>query len=254
MKANMVRELNARGVSVLAVPWDHDFDGVLDDYDGLFLSNGPGDPEQCAATIAELRKTLAREGDAVRPVFGICLGNQLTGLAAGAKTTKLRFGNRGQNQPVLDALHPGACMVTSQNHGFAVDDTDLPEGWRTLYTNANDGSNEGLVHASKPYFTAQFHPEANGGPTDAYYLFDVFVDACSRHKAGRVPGGAAPAASDGVEGATTGITFRPPHQFAQQSPSSSSAPADNRILHGQRHILTSMSTAHNQTQGGDPSV
>ncbi|KAH8052656.1 carbamoyl-phosphate synthase [Aureococcus anophagefferens] len=193
MKANMVRELNARGVSVLAVPWDHDFDGVLDDYDGLFLSNGPGDPEQCAATIAELRKTLAREGDAVRPVFGICLGNQLTGLAAGAKTTKLRFGNRGQNQPVLDALHPGACMVTSQNHGFAVDDTDLPEGWRTLYTNANDGSNEGLVHASKPYFTAQFHPEANGGPTDAYYLFDVFVDACSRHKAGRVPGGAAPA-------------------------------------------------------------
>ncbi|KAH8060798.1 carbamoyl-phosphate synthase [Aureococcus anophagefferens] len=119
MKANMVRELNARGVSVLAVPWDHDFDGVLDDYDGLFLSNGPGDPEQCAATIAELRKTLAREGDAVRPVFGICLGNQLTGLAAGAKTTKLRFGNRGQNQPVLDALHPGACMVTSQNHGFA---------------------------------------------------------------------------------------------------------------------------------------
>ena len=189
----MVRELNARGVSVLAVPWDHDFDGVLDDYDGLFLSNGPGDPEQCAATIAELRKTLAREGGAVRPVFGICLGNQLTGLAAGAKTTKLRFGNRGQNQPVLDALHPGACMVTSQNHGFAVDDTDLPEGWRTLYTNANDGSNEGLVHASKPYFTAQFHPEANGGPTDAYYLFDVFVDACSRHKAGRVPGGAAPA-------------------------------------------------------------
>ena len=173
----MVRELNARGVSVLAVPWDHDFDGVLDDYDGLFLSNGPGDPEQCAATIAELRKTLAREGDAVRPVFGICLGNQLTGLAAGAKTTKLRFGNRGQNQPVLDALHPGACMVTSQNHGFAVDDTDLPEGWRTLYTNANDGSNEGLVHASKPYFTAQFHPEANGGPTDAYYLFDVFVGA-----------------------------------------------------------------------------
>lgn len=188
MKANMVREFNQRGVTVTAVPWDHDFSALLDKADGLFVSNGPGDPEQCSTTINHLRNALDREGDALRPIFGICLGNQLTGLACGASTVKMPFGNRGQNQPVLDALQPGACMVTSQNHGYAVDPTNLPDGWQALYTNANDLTNEGLVHSSKPFFTAQFHPEAHGGPTDASYLFDVFTDSCSRYKAARVDG------------------------------------------------------------------
>ena len=143
MKANMVREFNARGVTVTAVPWDYDFADLLDKSDGLFVSNGPGDPTQCQVTIDNLRTALNREGDAMRPMFGICLGNQLTSLACGASTVKMPFGNRGQNQPVLDALQPGACMVTSQNHGYAVDPTNLPDGWQALYTNANDLTNEG---------------------------------------------------------------------------------------------------------------
>ena len=149
MKANMVREFNARGVTVTAVPWDYDFSDLLDKSDGLFVSNGPGDPTQCQVTIDNLRTALNREGDALRPMFGICLGNQLTSLACGASTVKMPFGNRGQNQPVLDALQPGACMVTSQNHGYAVDPTNLPDGWQALYTNANDLTNEGAISASR---------------------------------------------------------------------------------------------------------
>ena len=143
----MVREFNARGVTVTAVPWDYDFADLLDKSDGLFVSNGPGDPTQCQVTIDNLRTALNREGDALRPMFGICLGNQLTSLACGASTVKMPFGNRGQNQPVLDALQPGACMVTSQNHGYAVDPTNLPDGWQALYTNANDLTNEGAISA-----------------------------------------------------------------------------------------------------------
>ncbi|KAJ1446278.1 hypothetical protein M885DRAFT_625393 [Pelagophyceae sp. CCMP2097] len=187
MKANMVRELTARGADVTVVRWDDKFasSGFMDQFDGVFVSNGPGDPTACASTIDELKHVLGREGDAIRPLFGICLGNQLTGLASGAQTTKLRFGNRGQNQPVTDNVYGGGTIVTSQNHGYAVDDSKgLPKGWKALYTNENDGSNEGLVHESKPFFTAQFHPEANGGPTDASFLFDVFLDACKQQKLG----------------------------------------------------------------------
>jgi len=193
MKANMVRELNKRGVEVTVLRWDDAWatNGRMDAYDGVFLSNGPGDPTDCGVTIDEVKAALAREGtQQIRPIFGICLGNQLVGLAAGAKTKKLRFGNRGQNQPVT-TVGSTECFVTSQNHGYAVDDKHLPPEWSTLYRNENDGSNEGLVHDSKPFFTAQFHPEANGGPNDAAFLFDTFVEACLSCKAARAVEGAA---------------------------------------------------------------
>jgi len=127
MKNNIIRELVKKGAEVTVVPWDYKFSEELGEYDGLFLSNGPGDPTRCVDTINELKKVLAFEGDAVRPVFGICLGNQLIGLAAGAPSLKLPFGNRGHNQPVTNVL-TGECYITSQNHGYAIDDSDLPAG------------------------------------------------------------------------------------------------------------------------------
>jgi hypothetical protein len=117
----------------------------------------------------------------VKPIFGICLGNQLLALAAGAEAKKLPFGNRGQNQPVINQL-TGECYITPQNHGFAIDDTNLPSGWKTLFTNINDKSNEGIMHETKPYFTAQFHPEAMGGPTDTSHFFDKFLGYCKNPK------------------------------------------------------------------------
>lgn len=199
MKANMVRELNKRGVEVTVLRWNDSWatNGMMDDYDGVFLSNGPGDPMDCNVTIDEVKSALQRDGlHDIRPIFGICLGNQLVGLAAGARTKKLRFGNRGQNQPV-STLGSSECFVTSQNHGYAVDDKHLPAQWSTLYSNENDGSNEGLVHDSKPFFTAQFHPEAQGGPNDAGMLFDMFVDTCLDYKQARATAATAPA-SDSV--------------------------------------------------------
>eukprot|EP01035_Chromulina_nebulosa_P025831 gene25831-33745_t len=176
MKSNIIRMLVERGAEVKLVPWDYDVYAELGQCDGVFISNGPGDPTMCAKTIEELRKVINAPDDLLKPVFGICLGNQLLALAAGAKTEKLPFGNRGQNQPVLNQL-TGDCYITPQNHGFAVDDKSLPEGWKTLFKNANDLTNEGIMHTSKPFFTAQFHPEASGGPTDTAFLFDVFLDS-----------------------------------------------------------------------------
>mmetsp|Transcript_30203 Transcript_30203/g.68592 ORF Transcript_30203/g.68592 Transcript_30203/m.68592 type:complete len:1531 (+) Transcript_30203:172-4764(+) len=176
MKYNIIRMLVNRGAEVKLVPWDYNLYDDLANCDGVFISNGPGDPTMCEKTISELTKVINAKGDLLKPVFGICLGNQLLALAAGAKTEKLPFGNRGQNQPVLNT-ETGECYITPQNHGYAVMDASLPAGWRTLFTNANDGTNEGIVHTDKPFFTAQFHPEANGGPTDTAFLFDVFLDA-----------------------------------------------------------------------------
>ena len=168
VKHNILRCLVSRGIEVVRVPWDYDFTGM--DYDGLFLSNGPGDPAVCTETIAHLRQAL--QGD--RPVFGVCLGSQLMALAAGAKTFKLPYGHRSHNQPVR-RVGTDRCYITSQNHGYAVDPATLPAGWEPFFVNLNDGTNEGIRHIAKPFFATQFHPEASGGPVDTEFLFDDFL-------------------------------------------------------------------------------
>ncbi|PYH99396.1 bifunctional pyrimidine biosynthesis protein [Aspergillus ellipticus CBS 707.79] len=173
LKFNQLRCLLARGVEVLVVPWDYDFPTLAGkDYDGLFVSNGPGDPATLSVTANNLAKTM-KEGRV--PVFGICLGHQLIARSVGAQTSKMKFGNRGHNIPCTSMVS-GKCHITSQNHGYAVDASSLPEGWEELFVNANDGSNEGIRHVSKPYFSVQFHPESTPGPRDTEYLFDVFIN------------------------------------------------------------------------------
>lgn len=168
VKYNIIRCLLKRGVKIKRVPWDYDF--ASEECDGIFLSNGPGDPAQCEKTIENIRKVL----DKNIPIMGICLGNQLMARAAGAETYKLKYGHRSHNQPVVE---PGKnrCYITSQNHGFAIDDKTLPADWEPLFVNVNDGTNEGIRHKNKPFFSAQFHPEASSGPVDTEYLFDEFI-------------------------------------------------------------------------------
>ncbi len=153
---------------VVRVPWDYDFSTIA--YDGLFISNGPGNPDFAEATVSHIRKAL--EGD--KPICGICMGNQLLAKAAGARTYKLKYGHRSHNQPVRLAGSE-RCFITSQNHGFAVDNETLPDEWEPLFINMNDGTNEGIRHRSKPFFSAQFHPEASSGPRDTEFLFDDFI-------------------------------------------------------------------------------
>lgn len=173
MKHNQLRCLLARGVEVMVVPWDYDFPNLAGkDYDGLFVSNGPGDPATLTTTISNLSKTLQ---DARTPVFGICLGHQLIARSVGATTSKMKFGNRGHNIPCTSMIS-GKCHITSQNHGYAVDASSLQDGWEELFVNANDGSNEGIRHTSRPFFSVQFHPESTPGPRDTEYLFDVFIN------------------------------------------------------------------------------
>lgn len=169
IKQNLIRMLVNLGVEVIQVSYNDDF--VDEDYDGVFLSNGPGDPSQCYATIEILKKVMKKE----KPIFGVCLGNQLLASAAGACTYKLKFGHRGQNQPCIH-LRTGKCYITSQNHGFAVDEKTLPNSWEVTYRNLNDHSVEGIAHKELPFFAVQFHPEANPGPTDTQWLFKQFVD------------------------------------------------------------------------------
>ena len=178
VKYNILRCLLRRDVTVIRVPWDYDFN--RETCDGIFLSNGPGDPARCETTIAHIAQAL--KGDT--PIMGICLGNQLMARAAGANTYKLKYGHRSHNQPVMQ---PGGtrCYITSQNHGFAIDDSTLPSDWETLFINVNDGTNEGIRHRSKPFFSAQFHPEASSGPVDTEYLFDIFIDHISARRDGK---------------------------------------------------------------------
>ena len=170
VKANIIRCLVSRGIEVVRVPWDYDFNQLP--FDGLFLANGPGDPEQCETTVAHVR-TFLQNAD-VRPLMGICLGNQLLARAAGAKTYKLKYGHRSHNQPVQQ-VGSARCFITSQNHGYAVDEKTLPDDWEPLFINMNDGSNEGIRHKTRPWFSAQFHPEACSGPTDTEFLFDDYA-------------------------------------------------------------------------------
>ncbi|MEM7585609.1 MAG: glutamine-hydrolyzing carbamoyl-phosphate synthase small subunit [Acidobacteriota bacterium] len=168
-KANIVRSFVAAGARVMRVPWDYDF--FREEFDGICLPNGPGDPKLADRTIANVRRAL----DEKIPIFGICLGNQILALAAGADTYKLKFGHRSQNQPCIE-VGTRRCYITSQNHGYAVNGATLPEGWREWFTNANDGTNEGIRHDWKPARSVQFHPEATPGPTDTADLFARFVE------------------------------------------------------------------------------
>ena len=169
VKYNIIRCLLKRDVEVIRVPWDYDYTGM--EFDGLFISNGPGDPDTCDAAVQNIRKAMQNEK---LPIFGICMGNQLLSKAGGAKIYKLKYGHRSHNQPVR-MVGTERCFITSQNHGYAVDNNTLAEDWEPLFINMNDGSNEGIRHKRNPWFSAQFHPEAASGPTDTEFLFDEFV-------------------------------------------------------------------------------
>jgi carbamoyl-phosphate synthase small subunit len=180
VKYNIIRHLLERDTTVIRVPWDYDF--LKEDYDGLFISNGPGDPKKCDATIRNLSRAISED----KPIFGICLGNQLLALASGADTYKLKYGHRSHNQPVLRAGSNRA-FITSQNHGFAINNNTLTKNWEPLYINLNDNTNEGMINKVKPFFSTQFHPEASGGPTDTAFLFDRFIELIKEYKGEEIP-------------------------------------------------------------------
>ena len=169
VKHNIIRCLLKRDVTVIRVPWDYDFNAI--EYDGLFISNGPGDPDTCGITVKHIREAMKKE----KPIFGICMGNQLLAKAGGANTYKLKYGHRSHNQPVR-LVGTEKCFITSQNHGFAVHNNTLSNEWTPLFVNMNDGTNEGIQHKNKPFFSVQFHPEAASGPTDTEFLFDRFIE------------------------------------------------------------------------------
>lgn len=170
VKSNIIRCLLKRGIEVIRVPWDYDYNAL--EFDGLFISNGPGDPDTCDAAVQNIRKAMTNEQ---LPIFGICMGNQLLSKAGGATIYKLKYGHRSHNQPVR-MVGTERCFITSQNHGYAVDNNTLGTDWEPLFINMNDGSNEGIKHKRNPWFSAQFHPEAASGPKDTEFLFDEFVN------------------------------------------------------------------------------
>jgi carbamoyl-phosphate synthase small subunit len=169
IKNNILRSFLKRDIQVIRVPWDYDISNKQ--FHGLFISNGPGDPKMCRETVETVRKTMERN----IPIFGICLGNQILALAAGADTYKLKYGHRSQNQPCRE-IGTKRCYITPQNHGYAVDTKTLPEDWEPWFENANDKTNEGIRHKTKPWFSIQFHPEAKCGPVDTEFLFDRFLE------------------------------------------------------------------------------
>ena len=168
-KYNISRCLLRWGGKVVLVPWDYDFTQM--EYDGLFISNGPGSPEFAEITVEHIRKAM----EIGKPICGICMGNQLLCKAAGAKVYKLKYGHRSHNQPVR-LVGTEKCYITSQNHGFAVDNSTIPSEWEPHFINMNDGTNEGIRHKTKPFFSAQFHPEASSGPKDTEFIFEEFVN------------------------------------------------------------------------------
>ena len=170
VKNNIIRCLINRGVEVVRVPWNYDYTDM--DFDGLFLANGPGDPDMCVDAVDILKKQMSLSR---KPICGICMGNQLLAKAGGATIYKLKYGHRSHNQPVRE-VGTNRCYVTSQNHGYAVDASTLGNDWRELFVNMNDGSNEGIRHLSHPWFSSQFHPEACSGPVDTEFMFDRFIE------------------------------------------------------------------------------
>ena len=169
VKANIIRELTKRNVTVIRVPWDCDFIEKGIKCDGVLISNGPGDPKIVLETIEIVKKVVAKK----IPLFGICLGNQILALASGGDTYKLPFGHRGQNQP-CSLIGSKTCYITTQNHGFAIG--VIPPGFKPWFVNCNDETNEGIIHTTLPFMSVQFHPEAAPGPVDTAWLFDTFVD------------------------------------------------------------------------------
>ncbi|MCL5666416.1 MAG: glutamine-hydrolyzing carbamoyl-phosphate synthase small subunit [Patescibacteria group bacterium] len=166
LKQNIVRELVKRNVKVVVVPWDYNLKKLK--FDAALISNGPGDPKQATTTIENVKYLLAKK----IPTFGICLGNQILALAADGDTYKLKYGHRGQNQPcVLQGTNK--CYLTTQNHGFAI--KKIPKGFKQWFYNANDKTNEGIIHNKLPFMSVQFHPEAHPGPLDTGWLFDEFL-------------------------------------------------------------------------------
>ncbi|KAK4246422.1 carbamoyl-phosphate synthase arginine-specific small chain [Corynascus novoguineensis] len=178
VKENILRSLVSRGASVTVFPYNYPIHKVADNFDGIFISNGPGDPTHCQETVYNLARLM--ETSSV-PIMGICLGHQLLALAVGAQTIKLKYGNRAHNIPALD-LTTGQCHITSQNHGYAVDASTLPSEFKEYFVNLNDGSNEGMMHKTRPIFSTQFHPEAKGGPMDSSYLFDKYLENVQMYK------------------------------------------------------------------------
>ena len=170
VKANIIRDLIERGLEVVRVPWNYDYTGM--EFDGLFLGNGPGDPDLCQDAVNILRQQMSKSR---KPICGICMGNQLMAKAGGANIYKLKYGHRSHNQPVR-MVGTDKCYITSQNHGYAVDASTLDKDWSELFVNMNDGSNEGVRHNTNPWFTSQFHPEACSGPVDTLFMFDLFVE------------------------------------------------------------------------------
>jgi carbamoyl-phosphate synthase small subunit len=170
VKNNIIRCLINRSVEVIRVPWNYDYTDMV--FDGLFLANGPGDPDMCVDAVEILKKQMSRSR---KPICGICMGNQLLAKAGGATIYKLKYGHRSHNQPVRE-VGTNRCYVTSQNHGYAVDAATLGNDWRELFVNMNDGSNEGIRHLSHPWFSSQFHPEACSGPVDTEFIFDRFIE------------------------------------------------------------------------------
>jgi carbamoyl-phosphate synthase small subunit len=169
VKMGIVHEMNKRGFEVVVLPWNASADEALSfSPSGILVSNGPGDPAVLQKQSDELKKLFHL------PMFGICLGNQLIGQAAGAKTYKLKFGHRGGNHPVLD-LKENKVTITTQNHGYTVDEKGLGKDWEATHRNLTDGTNEGIAHKELPIFAVQYHPEANPGPCDSKYLFDKFA-------------------------------------------------------------------------------
>ena len=169
LKLNILHSLLNFDTTVKVVPFDYDY--TQEEYDGVFLSNGPGDPKACKDTIRILQHALA----GVKPIYGICLGSQLMGLAVGADTYKLKFGHRGQNQPCIDVVTK-KCYLTSQNHGYAVDEKTIPSDWEVSFRHLNDNTVAGIKHKTKPFAAVQFHPESAPGPEDTAYFFKQFID------------------------------------------------------------------------------